>query len=92
MDTKVMDRIMKDYWNSNIDISGHFLNTSTAFKIITAHDLSFKEDYERQNRFYQNRSNDNIRPHPYMFKVYVQSMRLRYSFEIATFILLAILF
>ena len=47
MDTKVMDRIMKDYWNSNIDISGHFMNTSTAYKILTTHDLTFKEDYER---------------------------------------------
>lgn len=24
MDTKVMDRIMKEYWNSNIDTSGSF--------------------------------------------------------------------
>jgi hypothetical protein len=26
MDTKIMDRIMKELWNSDIDISGHFLD------------------------------------------------------------------
>jgi hypothetical protein len=31
MDTKIMDRIMKELWNSDIDISGHFLDQSTAF-------------------------------------------------------------
>jgi hypothetical protein len=26
MDTKIMDRIMKELWNSDIDMSGHFLD------------------------------------------------------------------
>ena len=31
MDTKVMDRIMKEYWNSNIDKSGSVLQMSTSY-------------------------------------------------------------
>jgi hypothetical protein len=31
MDTKIMDRIMKELWNSDIDISGHFLDQSTSY-------------------------------------------------------------
>jgi hypothetical protein len=26
MDTKIMDRIMKELWNSDIDVSGNFLD------------------------------------------------------------------
>lgn len=31
MDTKVMDRIMKEYWKSNIDTSGSFFQASTSY-------------------------------------------------------------
>jgi len=31
METKVMDRIMKEYWKSNIDISGSVMSCSTAY-------------------------------------------------------------
>lgn len=31
MDTKVMDRIMKEYWNSNIDANGSFFQASTSY-------------------------------------------------------------
>ena len=34
MDTKIMDRIMKELWFSDIDISGHFLDQSTAYQIM----------------------------------------------------------
>ena len=39
MDTKVMDRIMKDYWNSNIDTSGSLMSCSTTYNILTTHNL-----------------------------------------------------
>lgn len=35
MDTKIMDRIMKEYWNSDIDVSGKFMNNSTCYNILT---------------------------------------------------------
>jgi hypothetical protein len=33
MDTKIMDRIMKELWNSDIDISGSFWDESNIIKI-----------------------------------------------------------
>lgn len=47
LDSKVMDRVMKDYWNSNIDSSGYFLSCSTCFNIMTSNKLSHTDDYER---------------------------------------------
>ena len=38
MDTKVMDRIMKEYWNSAIDTSGSFFEISTAFQVFKGTD------------------------------------------------------
>ena len=92
MDTKVMDRIMKDYWNSNIDTSGSFFNNSTCFQILTVNKLSYIEDYERTHRFYHERDVKVTRPHPYMYKVYVNSMQMRYFIEICTFSIISIFF
>jgi hypothetical protein len=63
LDTKVMDRIMKDYWNSNVDSSGNFMECSTAFQILTKTKLTHINDYESTHRFYENRTIDLIRPH-----------------------------
>jgi len=46
LDSKVMDRIMKDYWNSNVDASGSFFACSTCYNILTQSKLSHNEDYE----------------------------------------------
>ena len=92
MDTKVMDRIMKDYWNSNIDTTGKVMGTSTCYNILTKHHLTSLEDYERRNRFNVKREVGNMRPHPYMFKVYVISMQMRYFMEVIFFTTLSIVF
>lgn len=92
MDTKVMDRIMKDFWNSNIDTSGSFFNNSTCHQILTVHKLTYIEDYERSNRFYAKRDMSEIRSHPYLYQVYLNSMQMRYFIEICTFSLLAVAF
>jgi len=34
MDTKIMDRIMKELWSSDIDVSGHFMSQSTTFQLL----------------------------------------------------------
>jgi hypothetical protein len=34
MDTKIMDRIMKELWSSDIDVSGHFMSQSTSFQLL----------------------------------------------------------
>lgn len=53
LDSKVMDRIMKDYWNSNVDASGSFFACSTCYNILTLGKLDHNEDYESTHRFYE---------------------------------------
>jgi hypothetical protein len=91
MDTKVMDRIMKEYWKSNIDTSGSFFQTSTSYQLINA-DYSENEDVELKSRFYQSRDVTQFTSHPYTMKVYIKSMQTRYFIELALFLMLAVLF
>jgi hypothetical protein len=35
MDTKIMDRVMKELWSSDIDVSAKFLTGSSLFKLWT---------------------------------------------------------
>jgi hypothetical protein len=62
MGTKVMDRIMKEYWNSSIDTSGSFFQVSTAFQV-----------YENQDEvnlwahICQKRDTSRQRSHPFTF-------------------------
>jgi len=74
LDTKVMDRIMKDYWNSNVDSSGYFMSCSTCFNILRTNKLSHIDDYESNHRFYELRDISEVRPHEYIYKVFVLSM------------------
>ena len=34
LDTKCSDRILQDFWKSNIDVTGNILECSTAFRLI----------------------------------------------------------
>jgi len=52
LDTNLMDRIVQDYWYSNLDTRGNFMGASTAYQILTKYKLSFSEDFESKNRFY----------------------------------------
>jgi hypothetical protein len=57
MDTKIMDHIMKEYWNSNIDLSGgKFLGCSTCYNILTKYEFTVMKDFEANHRFYMPRS------------------------------------
>ena len=56
MDTKIMDHIMKEYWNSNIDMSGgDFFACSTCYNILTKYEFKVMKDYETNHRFYSPR-------------------------------------
>lgn len=92
LDTKVMDRIMKDYWNSNVDSSGFFMSCSTCFNILRTKKLSHIDDYESKHRFYDPRDISEVRPHEYIYKVFVLSMQQRYFIEIIIFLVLATFF
>ena len=34
METHIMDRVMQEYWQSNLDANGHFLSASTPYNIL----------------------------------------------------------
>ena len=56
METNIMDRVMQEYWQSNLDASGSFFETSTAYGILfrsnTEITSSKDHDYELEHRFY----------------------------------------
>lgn len=90
MDTKVMDRIMKEYWSSDIDTSGSFFQASTAYQLWNNKEED--EDEELNLRFYKPRDIKTYSAHPYTLRVYLKSMQTRYFIELALFLMLAILF
>ena len=60
METHIMDRVMQEYWQSNLDAGGSFLAASTSYGILTRSGDSFSSnqdyDFELENRFYKKRS------------------------------------
>ena len=93
MDTKVMDRIMKEYWNSDIDTSGSIFQASTAYQLLFPNSsVSEYQDNELSHRFYQRRDISKFRSHFLMMQVYLKSMQTRYIIELMLFVVLAIFF
>ena len=93
MDTKVMDRIMKEYWNSDIDTSGSFFQASTGYQLLfPCSTLNKNEDNELNLRFYKKRDISKFRSHKYMLQVYLKSMQTRYFIELLLFVIMAIFF
>ena len=93
MDTKVMDRIMKEYWNSDIDTSGSFFQASTGYQLLyPCSTLNQNEENELNLRFYKKRDISKFRSHKYLLQVYLKSMQTRYFIELILFIIMAIFF
>jgi len=86
MDTKIMDRIMKELWNSDIDVSGTILEQSTCNKILK------DADDEMSQRFYSKRSLEKTRPHILTMRVWMESIKFRYWIEIIFFLSIAVAF
>lgn len=87
-----MDRILQDFWNSNIDITGRFLEASTSYQIIRKSHRSYTKDQEKIRRFYIPRNVKEIRPHILQFEVWKKSMFIRYVCEAVIFIGIAAAF
>jgi hypothetical protein len=52
LETKVIDCIVIDLWESNLDVNGGFLENSTAYQIVDFYLSGVMVDYERENRYY----------------------------------------
>ena len=83
MQTHIMDRVMQEYWQSNLDASGSFFGVSTCHGIWTK--SGDDPDYEIENRFYKKRDLSRVMPHRFNFMVVRRSMQTRYFLEIVIF-------
>ena len=93
MQTKVADRVIQDTWISKVDVSGSFLENSTAFDHIFYKNLDSNDDFESKRRFYHHRDlQEDIRPNRFAYRVWFQSMNLRYFIEMAFFIVNVLVF
>ena len=92
LQTKVMDRLIKQIWETNIDHNGSVLSTSTCWNILKKLSSRFEKDYERNHRLSKKRDLDKIEMHSLNFMVYIKSMHLRYHIELMLFVVLMILF
>jgi hypothetical protein len=89
LDAKVMDRILQDFWNSNIDITGRFMEASSTYQIIRKSHFAYTKDQESCRRFYHKTDVRTIRPHILQFEVWKKSMFIRYVIEAVIFIIIA---
>ena len=93
MQTKVADRVIQDIWNSKVDISGSFLENSTAYDYLRYGELDSLDDFESKKRFYHDRDLTlDVRPNRFAYHVWFKSMNLRYFIEMAFFAVMVILF
>ena len=80
-------------WNSKVDISGSFLENSTAYDYLRYGELNSLEDFESKKRFYHDRDLTlDVRPNRFAYHVWFKSMNLRYFIEMAFFVVMVILF
>ena len=91
--TKTADRVIKDYWQSKVDVSGSVFENSTAYSILRFSKTKYMDDNEsKRYRFYHKRDLKSIRPHRFGFRVWFQSMSLRYGIEMLFFMICVIVF
>ncbi|CDW83264.1 transient receptor potential cation subfamily member 4 [Stylonychia lemnae] len=92
LDTKSTDRIIQDFWKSNIDVNGNLLSTSTSFRLVED-TLNQKEiDMENFDIIKKFKNSNSLKSHQYQYQVWKKSMQIRYFFEAAMFLAIAIFF
>lgn len=52
LDHKLIERLVMDYWESNIDTTAFIFEASTCFRILTYDNLDYINDFEETSRFY----------------------------------------
>ena len=92
LETKVMDRVIRQMWEGSIDTGGSLFSLSTCYKIVTKGYTSYQKDFERTHRLVCNRNLRNKRHHPFTYRVYLKSMNFRYNIELILFIVVMIAF
>ena len=65
LDTKSTDRIIQDFWKSNIDVNGNLLSASTSYRLIedTFNDKEIDmENFDIKKKF---RNSNSLKSHQY---------------------------
>ena len=71
MQTKVADRVIQDTWISKVDVSGSYLENSTAYDFLFYRKLDSHDDFESRRRFYHHRNlQEDIRPNRFAYRVW----------------------
>ena len=88
LQTKVADRVLKMTWASKLDSSASIFEQSTSYKILNNTNFSQTDDYEAKYlRFWKRccksnaRQGDNDMPHILNYRVWKESMLVRYALE-----------
>ena len=94
MKTDIADQIIMSKWNSKVDACGSILENSVPYTILKFQRTNHKEDLEEKRmRFYHKRDIfDDVRPHMWTYRVWFQSMSMRYKIEMIFFILCTLAF
>ena len=88
MDTKIMDKIMKEYWTSNIDLGDSFFLASTCYNILFKYDFNIMKDYEAENRFYHTFDLTKMMSHGLIMRVWTESMQLRFFIDLVIYVVM----
>ena len=93
LQTKVVDRLIKDIWASKVDVSGSLMDNSSTYAIVRHGRLSYNYDFEFRSRFYnKDYTKTNNKPHEFTFRVWAESIKLRYFVELVLYACLLISF
>ena len=69
------------------------MENSTAYDYLKFGNVDSNIDFEQKKRFYHSRDlKRDVRPHHYAYRVWLESMKLRYFFEMVFFFVCVILF
>ena len=92
LETKIMDRVIRQMWEGSLDTGGSFFALSTCFNLLRKAAPSYPNDYERTHRFRLQRDLSRKRHHPCTFRVYLKSKSLRYKIELLMIIAVMAIF
>ena len=86
-------RIIQSIWEGKTDISGSLFDLSTSYNLTFVNKIAYEEDLESSSRFYHKKDIKNdARPHIVTYRVWFDSMNLRYYIEMFVFLFVIIKF
>eukprot|EP00347_Sterkiella_histriomuscorum_P019940 403339718 len=93
LDTKSTDRIIQDFWKSNIDVNGNLFSASTSYRLLEEIIQGNHIDFKKFNFKLLSKNHESLlKSHNYQYQVWKKSMQVRYFFESVMFLGIAVFF